>query len=313
MRYFFLAACFCPLLLLLTGCEFSVSTASLSEPALALKVDEKTQAPLEKADNISPETGTIYATIKVNNAPGDTQVKAVFFFKDGEEHQIAENTLAAHASGWPAGGYRVQFYLDEQPEEQLQFSVLTSTVAEQSTTQTPMPSQPTSREQVQERTHTLQYKRLNDNRFGFSFEVPAGWDWKVIPETTDYLVSGPAGSESREITVIVQVVDTRLGGVISLKEQMLDLVGQFSLLPAGSVVKKDQFEIAGKVAPFFIATYQANNSKQQQVEFGHTQLGLENPPYLLLVSYAAPRDIYQRELGVFQHMMDTFELRAPSQ
>ena len=97
------------------------------------------------------------------------------------------------------------------------------------------------------------------------------------------------------------------------EEQMLDLVGQFSVLPAGSIVKKDQFAVSGKAAPFFIATYEANNSQQQQVEFGHTQLGLENPPYLLLVSYAAPREIYQSQLCVFQHMMDTFNLRAPPQ
>jgi len=308
-------------LALLTGCEasFNVSTASLSEAVLALRVDAETQAPVEKAGTITPDTQTIYATVKVSTAPADTKVKAVFFYREDTDRQIAEDTVVAQgtqyvsfslsppANGWPVGEYRVQFYLNDQAKNELRFSVRQETAVAQV-----MPAVPP---QVEERPAATAgneaYQRLTEGRFGFSFEVPVSWSWKLIPGTNDYLVSGPAATDAGEISIIVQVVDTRLGGVSSLKEQMLALVDQFAQIQGASVAKKDVIAAAGQNAPFFIVTYPAENGQGRKVEFGHTQMGIEHAPYILLVSYSAPRDIYQNNLGVFQHMVDSFTLSTP--
>jgi hypothetical protein len=302
---------------LLTACEasFNLSTAALSEAVLALRVDPTTKEPLEKAGTVTPDTQKIFACAKVSHAPGDTKVKAVFFHtKDGTERQIAEDTVTAQgtqyvsfslsppANGWPQGDYRVQFYLNDKAKDELHFSVQPAPAATKEQPQAQMPAPATAEK-------AGLFQRLADERFGFSLEVPTAWSWKVIPGTKDYLISGPAGTESAEISLIVQAVDTRKGGVGSLKEQMLALVDQFAQLQGSAVVKKDVIATAGQQAPFFIVTYLADNTQGQKVEFGHTQLGIDHPPYILLISYSAPREIYQKNLDVFQHVVDSLALR----
>jgi len=317
------AVCLVVFMLLMNGCEasFNVTTASLSEPVLALKVDEKTQAPLEKADNITPDTQTIFATIKVSTAPSETKVKAVFFYVEGSaERQIAEDTVLAAGTqyvsfslsppdnGWPVGEYRVQFYMNDKEKDQIRFSV------RQAKAEVIGQQAPPAREKnyaSQPSGNGGGYLRLNESRFGFSFEVPASWSWKLIPGTTDYLISGPAGTETSEISVIVQVIDTRLDGSSPLRDQMVSLVDQFSQIAGSEIVKKDVIVTAGQEAPFFIVTYMAQDSRGQQVDFGHTQMGIDHAPYVLLVSYSAPRDIYQNNLGIFQHIVDSMVLSAP--
>jgi len=49
------------------------------------------------------------------------------------------------------------------------------------------------------------------------------------------------------------------------------------------------------------------------VTFGHTQLGIDHPPYLLLISYSAPREIYQLNVTTFQHMVESLKLSPPVQ
>ena len=93
---------------------------------------------------------------------------------------------------------------------------------------------------------------------------------------------------------------------------MLALLNQFSQMPGAKVPTKSEIQAAGQTAPFFLVTYPAENTRKQKVSFGHTQLGLEHLPYLILVSYSAPRDIYQQNVSTFQHMMDSLKLAPPA-
>lgn len=155
------------------------------------------------------------------------------------------------------------------------------------------------------------YKTFRDKQFGFSFELPENWSFQTIGANSDYLFSGPVGSPESEISVIVQIVDTQKGVVTSLKDQMLSLLTQFSGMAGAKIATKSEIQVAGQAAPFFLVTYPAENTQKQRVTFGHTQLGVNHLPYLLLVSYSAPREIYQQNVSTFQHMMDTLKLAPP--
>ncbi len=110
------------------------------------------------------------------------------------------------------------------------------------------------------------------------------------------------------MTVIVQIIDPRKGVLSGLKTQMADLANQISKVPQAEIVKKDQATVSGNEAPFFLATYPAQDSRNQTVAFGHTQLGIEHAPYQLLISYFVPWDIYQKKADILKHMIDTTQL-----
>lgn len=351
--------------LMLAGCEasFNLSTASLSEPAMSTAVDGNTKEPLEKATLFPADVKTLYATIKLKSAPADTAVKAVFYYLEGNKQQIAEDTVSAEGgrylsfslnppeSGWPVGRYAVEFQLNNEVKERIEFSLVPAagvpvsqgfptaekpqaapTPAPQPAPAVPEPSAPAqalnptgeppagnvpppppaqSSEVPVAQQPNISYKTFRDKQFGFSFELPENWSFQTIGANSDYLFSGPVGTPETEISVIVQIVDTQKGVVTSLKDQMLSLLNQFSQMNGAKIASKSQLQVAGQDAPFFLVTYPAENTKKQQVIFGHTQLGLEHLPYLLLISYSAPRDIYQQHVATFQHMVDTLKLTAP--
>jgi len=285
----------------------SSSKAKVSEPAMSDGIDPVTHAPLASNTHFGPDTGTLYATLKLSDAPPETEVKALFFLVNESEQQIAEDAMVTNgtgyvsfelnppASGWPISDYKVVFFVNGKEMQQVAFAVSTLPV------ESAMQTGPT-------RGGDSLYKTFKDDMFGFSFELPENWKFNVVAGSGDYIFSGPEETNVSEITIIVQIIDTRLGAMTDLKAQMLDLVDQISNISQAEIVKKNQTEVAGQVAPFFLATYQAANKMKQTVEFGHTQLGLLHEPYFLLVSYAAPRKIYQEQIDIFQHMADTFEL-----
>lgn len=155
------------------------------------------------------------------------------------------------------------------------------------------------------------YKTFQDKQFGFSFELPDSWTFQTVGANSDYMFSGQPGTPEAEISVIVQIVDTQKGVVGSLKDQMVALLNQFSQMNGARIESKSQIQAANQVAPFFLVTYQAENTRKQQVTFGHTQLGIDHPPYLLLISYSAPREIYQQNVSTFQHMVESLKLTPP--
>ena len=257
-------------------------------------------------------------TIKVSDAPKDTEVRAVFFLLGDGEQQIAEDAIVTNGtgymgfslnpppSGWPKSRYKVVFFLNGKQDKELFFSV------EDSSEKAEAPVAAGGREEpTVDQAAGPPYKTFRDPKFGFSFELPHSWQFQVNPNSGDYVFFGPEGTEESEITIIVQIIDPRKGEMADLQTQMVDLVNQIEKVPEAEIVKKDQVTISGTTAPFFLATYPAQNRKVETVEFGHTQLGVEHAPYLLIISYAAPRDIYQQKVDLFQHMIDTTQLFQP--
>ena len=126
----------CAGLLLLAGlaCNFSASTANISDLKLGKDKD------VSQATTTFATTDTVYAVATVSNAPGKVQVKGRLSIEDVEGEQAgpipglektldldgsgtATYTFSPPPSGWPKGKYKVEvFMLDDQGQQKDQKS-----------------------------------------------------------------------------------------------------------------------------------------------------------------------------------------------
>jgi hypothetical protein len=123
---------FLVLMLSMLACEASFSTAKISEAYLTYNSDGSGRTSIFTNDQ------TFYCVVKVENAPEDTTLKAVWTALDVEGIEpnflISEFELTTESESeftfnlendqlWPAGTYKVDIYLDGTLEETLEFSV----------------------------------------------------------------------------------------------------------------------------------------------------------------------------------------------
>lgn len=125
----------------LTGCEGEVSftTASLSEATMCKSVDEDMK-PLDITDVFTTDTPEIFCSVKLSNAPSDTEIKAEWIYIEGEledtsNYLIAEwstttdgtrhigVSMTRPSAGWPKGEYKVVLYIDGKEELSVPFTV----------------------------------------------------------------------------------------------------------------------------------------------------------------------------------------------
>ncbi len=117
---------------LLTGCEFSASTANIASAVMA--TDEEGSSVTTEFDSAD----TFYAVLELANAPDGTEVKAAWTAVDvgdsAEPNQLIDEVTLETGTGqvvfdltndglWPAGSYKVELYLDGEADRTLDFSV----------------------------------------------------------------------------------------------------------------------------------------------------------------------------------------------
>jgi hypothetical protein len=126
----------------LAGCkgEVSVTTASLSEATMCSSIDSQTKRPAEKADVFSTNTPEIYCSVKLSNAPPNTEVKAVWIYVQGEAKDLKDYTITEYpmtadgtrylsfsvtqpTAGWPRGDYMIKLFVDGKERLTVPFSV----------------------------------------------------------------------------------------------------------------------------------------------------------------------------------------------
>lgn len=300
----------------LAGCEAecAVSTAGLSDAAMATAINEETKAPTSAASTFAADAPAIFATVKLSNAPADTKVKATFHYLEGGDRQITEDevkaggtcyvsfTLSPPNNGWPAGQYETRFQLNGKEAMRLPFNVAppaTAAAAEDA---------PASAQKTQAARPAVKQpavKLMRDDTFGFAFEIPATWTYRVNPNK-DYVVEGPKGTDAYELSVILQFVTKAANKGSSATAQAQALVEQIQGAPNGAIKSSDMLKMAGQEAPYFVATYAAKNSAGVATSFAHTQLVLDHGAYYYLISYSGPAPIYEKYLGVFQRLVETF-------
>ena len=125
----------------LAGCEgeVSVTTASLSEATMCQGVD-KDMRPLDTTDVFDTDTPEIFCSVKLSNAPPDTEFKAEWIYVEGELEDMSnylidewstttDGTRYISASitrpdnGWPRGDYKAVLYIDGKEELSVPFTV----------------------------------------------------------------------------------------------------------------------------------------------------------------------------------------------
>lgn len=118
------------LVLAALACNFSVSTARISDAYLAADAEGNL-----KTTTFAP-TDTFYAIVNLANAPDDTVVKAVWTavsVNTGEQDVVVNETETttgdslyfelSRESPWPAGQYKIDIYLNDELDRTLTFAV----------------------------------------------------------------------------------------------------------------------------------------------------------------------------------------------
>jgi hypothetical protein len=122
------------------ACQFSASTARITEAVMATAVEGDNFDPVGVTDTYPADQPEFHAVVSVANAPGDTLVKAVWIAVDVgsaaepgttiDETQVSVEgsrnvhfSLTPNAGGWPPGKYKVDIYLNDQLDRSLTFTV----------------------------------------------------------------------------------------------------------------------------------------------------------------------------------------------
>jgi len=142
------------MILTLSACDFSFSSAKFANIKMASEINEDTLAPVTVTKVFSPDAPIIYVTGEVKNAPSGTVVKAEWLYTQNDpdesigtgENELTDTTsvfefhLTNGGDPFPVGTYNIKLYLDGEIKAEVAFSVEgaaeTTTVAP--TTATPV-------------------------------------------------------------------------------------------------------------------------------------------------------------------------------
>ena len=133
ITFLFLPVCAAFLVLPLSACSFSASSASISSAKMA--TDEDGKNPTETFSPNEP----FYCIVELSNAPNDTEVRAVWTAVKAEganPNTKIDEAKTTSGSGqlqfnlsnegpWPTGDYKVDLYLNDakKPTKTLTFEV----------------------------------------------------------------------------------------------------------------------------------------------------------------------------------------------
>lgn len=124
-----------------SACNFSISTANITQATLAKDVKGSTFEPVDPTSTFPVDQPVIHLVVTVANAPSDTKVKTVWTAVDVgdaapantkiDEAEVtldasgtAHFTLSLPSSGvWPVGKYKVEVYLNDKLDRTLEYAV----------------------------------------------------------------------------------------------------------------------------------------------------------------------------------------------
>ncbi len=122
------------------ACEFSFSTAAITNAVMATDVQGDNFDPVGITDTYAPDQPEFHAVVTISNAPSDTFVKAVWVAVDVgsaaapnttldetaitvEGSRNVDFTLTPDGGSWPPGSYKVDLYLNDKLDGTLNFTV----------------------------------------------------------------------------------------------------------------------------------------------------------------------------------------------
>jgi hypothetical protein len=153
-------------------------------------------------------------------------------------------------------------------------------------------------------------KRLQENNFGFSFELPDYWLWELLPGNSGYLLSGPGGTEENEVIIVVQAVKKAANPGSSAAKQLQEAKAQIQRIPEAEIRSEDVIAVSGRQIPFFLGLYPGLTADHEPATFAHFQLVVENELYYIWISYASPIQYFQKYQEVFANLLTSFQIAA---
>lgn len=131
----------------LTGCsgEVSFTTAKLSDATMCLGVDAEMK-PVNPTDTFGVNTPEIFCSMKLSNAPDETEILSEWIYVKGEAEGVEDYTIDSVGvttdgtrylyfslprpdAGWPVGEYLLNLYVDGKKQESVSFDVSRSAVS----------------------------------------------------------------------------------------------------------------------------------------------------------------------------------------
>ncbi len=125
----------------LLGCdgEVSFTTASLSEATMATGIDSESK-PVGATNVFEANTPEIFCSVKLSNAPSDTEVLSEWVYIKGELEDVTDHVIDSFPvvtdgtryiefsmtrpdNGWPTGEYEMVLYVDGKEKVTLPFTV----------------------------------------------------------------------------------------------------------------------------------------------------------------------------------------------
>ena len=300
------------LLLPLTGCKCgaSFSSASLSEGTMCRNINQQTHQPLDKTDTFFPDTAVINCTVKLSNAPADTEVKTQWTYLKGDvpgvtNYQLGEYSvktdgtryisfsLDAPDKGFPKGNYIVTCLVNGKKKMTVPFSV-TGGVST-------APAQ----------TAEVALANIFQNAgVGYTIRYPVDWEYET-PKSGQVIIGGKQGTAASDVYVAIQAVpSTKAGGTYASVDEVLDSFNN----PIKSADANARFY--GDKA--FVYTMQSGtklNGKEITMEY--TSQGQKFKTWRIAVPmssgnvflawlYSAPLAIYDTYLPIAQGMLDSW-------
>ncbi len=132
MRVFVLALTVLGVGLFSTACEFSVSTASLSEVKTCVEPEADSGLCDEDQEIFATDVPQITVTAELNSAPEGTELTFLWRYMEGEGEDIdsvavvsqdgtntVQSSLLSPDSGWPPGEYEVILDLDTDDSDSI--------------------------------------------------------------------------------------------------------------------------------------------------------------------------------------------------
>ena len=121
------------LILASLACNFSASTANISNAHMATDESDSTQTTA-----YSPDAQTFYCFYDLKNAPDDTVVKGVWILVSAEGYEANSEIDSAEITGaddsyyfsldraaeaWPVGQYKIDLYINDKLSQTVEFQV----------------------------------------------------------------------------------------------------------------------------------------------------------------------------------------------
>jgi hypothetical protein len=194
----------------LTGCVKVVyetpssQQASLSEATMCKSVNLTTMAPIERADVFPPDFDIIYCSVKLSNAPPNTEVKAQWFDNNNQQllektvtadgtHYIASSITRATAAPLTTGNYSVKLFLNGKEQVTVPFKLQASTATTVQPGEVPLAN------------------IFQEPGFGYTIRYPADWTYQTSGgiKVTFYSNKGQTSSGT---FAIQNVLSTKSGG-----------------------------------------------------------------------------------------------------